>query len=517
MKKWICERRVLILAVILGGCLLSRLWRVDYPLMDWHSFRQADTASVTREFVKHHYPIWRPHYHDLGNIQSGLDNIEGDRMVEFPLVNYVLAIVLQVMPKWDLVVLSRLAAALASCGSAFCLYFLVKKLMKQSKIDDETTEIVALLSAGVFAFLPYSIYYGRVILPEPFQVFFGLLALVSFGTYLEKSSRSSWLVTALSLMTALLMKPTTVFWGPLFLLLAWWRWGTKMWRRGDLWLLAITAILPLGWWRFYIRQFPAGIPASRWLLNGPMYGTPPRWRPMWWRWLFYERLVKLWLGWSGIVVAAAGLWPWKRDKQNWCERHDELFLLVWLGLDFVYLSVFATGNIQHDYYQYLLLPSICWLVARGIYTLVTSACVWLQKKTETKTAIWMAVAGISFLVVVSWWLSWRQVRGFFDVNRWDQVAIGQTAAKMLPSQALVIAHSGSGDTNFLFQTDRRGWPSALDLEEKLAVGAQYLVGTDTDDLYHYLDDNFVLIYQDKNGFIFDLQASKEAELTPGRE
>jgi len=87
---------------------------------------------------------------------------------------------------------------------------------------------------------------------------------------------------------------------------------------------------------------------------------------------------------------------------------------------------------------------------------------------------------------------------------------------MLPLDALVIAHAFDGDTNFLFQTERTGWPSGLDLEEKIANGAQFFVGTNTDDLYHYLDEHFLKMYQDENGFIFDLQASRAAQINVER-
>ena len=62
------------------------MYRINQTVLDWHSFRQADTASVTREYVKHGMNLLRPRYDDLGSIQSGQDNLEGYRMVEFPIV-----------------------------------------------------------------------------------------------------------------------------------------------------------------------------------------------------------------------------------------------------------------------------------------------------------------------------------------------------------------------------------------------------------------------------------------------
>ena len=77
----------LILIFIILVAFLVRLYRIDNPIADWHSFRQADTASVTREYIENSIDLLRPRYHDLSNIQSGFDNPMGYRMVEFPFIN----------------------------------------------------------------------------------------------------------------------------------------------------------------------------------------------------------------------------------------------------------------------------------------------------------------------------------------------------------------------------------------------------------------------------------------------
>ena len=56
-------------------------------LADWHSWRQADTSAVTRNYVKHGINILYPTYDDLSNVASGKDNPRGLRFVEFPLYN----------------------------------------------------------------------------------------------------------------------------------------------------------------------------------------------------------------------------------------------------------------------------------------------------------------------------------------------------------------------------------------------------------------------------------------------
>lgn len=477
----------IILALILVGGFCARLYRVNYPLMDWHSFRQSDTASVTREFVKHHYPIWLPHYQDLGSVQSGLDNLAGYRMVEFPLINYLIAQVLQVFPSWDITITSRVAAALFSTLSIYLLFQLCQKWQK--------SPVLSLLAAAVFAFLPYSIFYGRSVLPEPFQVTFCLLTLLSFTFYLEKSQPRFWLATLFFFAIALLIKPTSIFIAPVLLVLAWQKYGWQCLKRFDLYLLALFSVLPVLWWRQFILQFPSGIPASTWLYNS----NGIRLRPAWWRWLFYERLTKMWLGYLGVIFFLPGLLPEKffsLRKKIAFTSFDYLTYAFLFGM-FLYLVIFATGNVQHDYYQVILLPAVALVMARGYSWL------WQLGRQQKIKPIFLSSIFV-LLTLGAWFFAWRENSGKFNVNNWSEVKIAAVAAQTLPSDAQVIADGFAGDTNFLFQTDRTGWPDSDQLDEKIAQGASYYITGNFNDRFHDLAQQYTTVYQDENGAILDL-------------
>jgi hypothetical protein len=86
----------LIIPIILLGFVV-RVYKIDTPLADWHSWRQADTASVAVEYVKHGIDLLHPKYMDLSNIPSGMENPEGFRMVEFPLIPALVALIFKTM------------------------------------------------------------------------------------------------------------------------------------------------------------------------------------------------------------------------------------------------------------------------------------------------------------------------------------------------------------------------------------------------------------------------------------
>ncbi|MEK7064698.1 MAG: hypothetical protein AAB973_03785, partial [Patescibacteria group bacterium] len=116
-------------AAILVLALVLRLYKIDNPVADWHSFRQADTASVTREYLKHGLNWLVPKYHDLSNIQSGKENPAGYRMVEFPIINGATAALIQILHlQAQEVLVGRLVSVLFSLITIVSIYLLGRSL-----------------------------------------------------------------------------------------------------------------------------------------------------------------------------------------------------------------------------------------------------------------------------------------------------------------------------------------------------------------------------------------------------
>ena len=121
------QHRIQVMLLVLLGFIV-RLYRINYPLLDWHSFRQADTASVTYRYITEGIDLLHPKYHDISSIQSGQENPEGLRMVEFPFINALIASFLKVFPTAELVIISRLFSVFASLGTMVFLYWFIKQL-----------------------------------------------------------------------------------------------------------------------------------------------------------------------------------------------------------------------------------------------------------------------------------------------------------------------------------------------------------------------------------------------------
>ncbi len=440
-------KRHLFLIPILFVALLVRLYRIHTPLADWHSWRQADTAAVTRRYVQEGIDLLHPKYDDLSSIPSGRENPNGYRMVEFPFVNALTAGLYQIIPgasTLEVHVFSRLISIAFSLGSLIFLYLLINRL---------SDYLTATLASLTFALLPYNIFFSRVVLPEVPLVFFSLGMMYFF------IRKPIWL-SAIFAIFAFLLKPITVF---LFPPLVYWHFRKNSFSFHSVTLITLftlITLIPLLLWRQWIQQFPEGIPAFTWLLNG----NGIRFKGAWFRWLFADRLSRLILGYFGLIPLALGLLPKPNSKEGW-------FYHFWLLGMVAYLAVFATGNVQHDYYQIIIIPILCIFIAKGIVFLLHPPSVF------SRPASYLLLA-TSYLFMLAF--GWFHIRDYFNINHPEIVEAGEAADAILPKNAKVIAPY-MGDTAFLYQINRQGWPIGGSITEKIKLGATDYVTTSFDD------------------------------------
>lgn len=466
-----------VLALLFIAGLAIRLYRLNAPLADWHSFRQADTASVSREFINHGYNLFKPKYHDLSNIQSGQPNPEGYRMVEFPLFNTLHAGFFQTIRGISLLNFEgagRMISILASLGAGFFLYLIVSR---------ETNFLTGILSAGFLLFLPFSIYYSRTILPDYLMVFLSLASIY----FLQDKLFISLVLGALSI----LVKPYAIFLlTPAYLVMEVNEFNIKHLLRVACYLLLVA--LPFITWRLWIKQFPEGIPASQWLLN--YEGI--RLRPAWWRWLFGERIGRLILGSWGLIPFGLGLIYQVKKKINY-------LFFSWLVGIFVYFVIFAWGNVQHDYYQISVIPVIAVFLAKGYYFLVYPSQK-INKFLSRMLLVTCCVLQLSF--------SWYHIREYYKINHPEIVAAGQKADQLLPENAKVIAPY-QGDTAFLYQTNRNGWPAVTrPLHELVDMGAEYYVSVNFDQTTAEVKTKCKVIEESEDWIIINLKQCPDAPM-----
>lgn len=440
---------IFVITLFIFGFLV-RFYGFNNPIADWHSWRQADTSSVSRNFVNNGFDLLHPRFDDLSNVPSGINNPQGYRFVEFPVFNTLQAGGFVLFNFLSLEEWGRLINILSSVFSALFLFLLIKKRFGF---------LAGFLTSFFFLFLPFNIYYSRTILPDPLMVTLNLGGIYFFDKWLSRNFQLStfnfqFILSLLFTSLAFLVKPYALFFTLPLIYLSYEKFGLNFLKKWNLWFYAVVSIIPLILWRFWMSQYPEGIPASDWLFNGGNI----RFKGSFFYWIFAERIGKLILGFWGIVLLGLGFIA--RQKKN-----DLLFLFSFLLSSLLYLFVIARGNVQHDYYQILIIPSIAVYLGIGSSFLLTN-------KNLTNKITSYSIFGI--VVLFSFFFSWYFIRDYFNINNHSIVVAGKEIDKLVPKDAKVIANY-NGDTSFLYQTKRKGWASFQNsLSQMSLMGADYL-------------------------------------------
>lgn len=448
---------LLILGLIFVLALTFRLYKINAPLADWHSWRQADTAAVARNFVRHGFDLLHPKYDDVSNIQSGLYNPQGLRLVEFPLYNATFAFLYRYLPVVSLEMYGRLTSVFFSFVLISVLYLLVQR---------EEGRLAALFSSLVFAVFPFFVFYSRVVLPEMTAIslmFCGIWFAYLYFHATEKSgsTKNVWFILSVIFAAAsLLVKPTVIFYLLVVIYLCFKKYELSFIKKPAIYLYLALALLPLLLWRIWIAQFPEGVPLSEWLLfsvNTAKGLEPIFFRPAFFRWIFYERISSIIFGGFLTAFFVTGL----------LKKPHRSHFLFFVGISsLLYLFTFQGGNVQHDYYQTIILPTLAIFSGVGISFFLT------DKKLFTSQIVVVPIVAI--ILAGAFLFSYYRVKDLYVYNT-DLLNIAKTISSLTEPDSLVVTDT-NGDTTLLYLADRRGFPAVTDdLGALKARGAAYFV------------------------------------------
>jgi 4-amino-4-deoxy-L-arabinose transferase-like glycosyltransferase len=467
----------ILLTLILLISFAVRLYKIDSPIADWHSWRQADTAAVTRNFIKYGFNPFVTYYDDMSGVaENPVANPNSFRFVEFPIYNittYPVYLLFGVQDKY-----SRLVSVLFSLGSIVFLYLITRRYLGKK---------IGLLTSLIYGLLPFNVFFSRTTLPEPTFLFFALGMVYFVDSWILKSKLNLAILAFIFTVIAFLIKPWAIFFVPPLIYSLFSQKGVKK----SLKYLGffILALLPFFAWRLWILQQPEGIPASGWLLNGDGI----RFRPAFWRWIISERLGGEMIGATGLVLFVIGMIIKPKSKS--------LFLHIWLLSQFLYLIIIATGNVRHDYYQYIVTPIVCVFLTLGFTYLISGVRDFIPR-------FWTIILSLIFLPLV-FYSTWLQVKEFYNVNNTAMVSAGKKADKILPKDAIVVAPY-NGDTAFLYQINRKGWAFIPTSVTNLIAdyGVQYFISTAKDNKTNWVMRHFQVIEDNPQFVIVDLTTIK---------
>ncbi len=473
MSKKLSEWVIVVVILVLG--IWVRTYRLTTPLADWHSSRQSDTAAVSRNFVKDDFNLLYPQSDSfLALSEYRIPNPNRYFINEFPLYNAVVAVLYE---QFGInIVIGRLVSIASSIMGALALYGLVRMLLGV---------VPALATLAYYLFLPYNIYYSRVFMPDPTFVALSILSMYLCVLWVKSEKNRYALALMITFATAMLVKPYAIFMAiPMF----YWvvlNWGVGVFKKPIVYFVALGSFIPFLLWRYHYGLHPEGSFATDWLFNGGSI----RFKGAFFRWLIFDRLNRLIFATGGFVLFIAGLFS------SHLKKNTSLFF-VWTLSIFLYMTIFAKGNVNHDYYQLPIVAPGVVLVIIGSMSLINLAKNKLQKFVNSCL--------VGMLLVLSLAFGWFEVRGFFNINNPAIVEAGRKIDELVPKDALIIAPY-QNDPTFLYQTNRHGWPIGGYITEFITDGASYYVTTSRDAEYQQLKAKYTLIFENDLYSIIELE------------
>ncbi|MCX7955850.1 MAG: glycosyltransferase family 39 protein [Patescibacteria group bacterium] len=472
----------LILFFILIIGLIFRLYKINIPLADFHSWRQADTASVAKNFIKNGFDLLHPKYDDLSNIQSGIENPKGYRMVEFPLYNTIFAYLYKIFPYFSLEIWGRLTSIFFSLIIISLIYYFLLK---------EKNRLSAFFGSFIYAVMPFFVFYSRVILPETTALAFSMISI--FFLYLLINNKNKkiinilfYFVSLIFFSSSLLIKPTAIFFVFPLIYLFFKKDQFKIFKKIYFYFYFILAIIPLIIWRNYINNFPEGIPANEWLITGINTGSGLEkifFKPAFFRWIFFERINNLILGGYLTFFLIIGI----------IQKNKNYFFYSFLISTLSYLFVFQGGNVQHDYYQTLILPTISLFSGLGINFI-------FENKKNINFSLGFFIILIMFFL--SWFFSFYQIKNHYNYSQ-ELIQQANIIKSLTLSEDKIIVDK-TGDTTLLYLSERKGAPAIYkDPEELKKIGYQYLITSSINEI-EKLKSKYKLIFENENFSIFKL-------------
>jgi 4-amino-4-deoxy-L-arabinose transferase-like glycosyltransferase len=447
-RDW-CALAILLLA------LAFRLYRIDAPFVDAHSWRQVTNADIAR--------LWAEGPIDFFYPAVSWGGPDGRVGLEFPVLHLLIALVWRVVGIVDGA--GRLVSVAFSIATVWWTYRLGARLFGVAS---------GRAAAFLMAVSPSLVYFGRTPLSDTPMLAFSVGAVLGYVAYAQERRWTHALGGALALALAGLVKlPAVLVLGPVL----WSGFALKGPGRTlrDPWFVSgpLAALGAIGLWYLHADQIfqetgltqaifrPSGTyPPDIAQYAGP-FTTVSHWtRPDLLTWATAQELLfRFWalhLTPTFALVALAGLVSW------WTPWRQRSVVDVWFVAGMALILVSLAGQLPHEFHQLPTLPPLALyfgLAAAPLFDRRTYAGVLPRSPALGAAASAIALTGVAYV-------------GFTDsgviehLYRPDQMNLplvdaGWAVDRVTPRDALVVTveyeRHGSNSPMLLYYAHRRGW------------------------------------------------------------
>ena len=425
--RWARPHRIL-LYLILVLALALRCQHLTNPAWDYHNWRQTITLMVARDYSRH-FDLLHPTLLWISNGAPAYFN------AEFSVQSVIAATLYRLTRESDAV--ARLVVVAFSLAGIAWLYQLLRR---------RAGPLAAFLGALFLSVLPYSLFFGRVFMPEVPAMSLALGGLSILDRWTDGRRTRDLIAAALLTSLAVLQKLTVVFIGLPLLYLFWQVYGRRIVLRSEAYIFAAIALLPpLAW---YLHSWRLGRRSSSAVMQPNLFGSGlQQWlHPGFSMPLFKAVAFEAFSPFALALVLVGFFWP-SRDRATWLLR-------LWLIGAAAVLALMPSALPPNHYYFTVLLPGGAGLIALA-----------LARLTPDRRS-WGLLAIVLCAVVIS---AFRATAPFFVPDR-APYEMGRYLNRVTAPTDLILTETG-GSPNVLYYADRRGW--MLDRQYDPAVLEQF--------------------------------------------
>lgn len=445
----------ILLIVIIGISL--RIIHIHYPIDGWHSWRQADTAAIARNFYEEDYNLFYPRIDWRGTTSGVVET-------EFPVYPFVVATMYYLFGEHDM--WGRILSVIFSAFTIFGLFLLVRRFYDEK---------VAVWAAFIYTILPLNVYFSRAFMPESALLMCITYGLIWFKLWVDTDKLKFLLLSSFMVSMAVLLKLPTLYIGLPLLYLVWKKFGMQIFKKFHLWIYSIIILIPVVLWYYHAHQLysETGLTFGIWGFGNDKWGNFNLLiNPSFYNDLIFKNIAERHLTYAGFFVFLIGLFL-KRSSSS------DTFFDYWLVALVIYFLIVAKGNMVHDYYQlpFTLPASVIMARVFNRYINLLNLKEFVPKKIFSKTFLFqLCLFGILIL-------STARLKHLFDKENLNNPVfkLVHTAIMFVPKHDLVVSLC-DGNPFILYHARRKGWivnfekDNLYDIVHYSKKGAKYVLG-----------------------------------------
>ncbi|MTJ07593.1 glycosyltransferase family 39 protein [Anabaena sp. UHCC 0204] len=429
-----------------------RLYNINSPIIGIHSWRQADTAAMARNFYENGFNLFYPQI-DWGG------NSLGYCETEFPIYSFIVAIFYKFFGVHEL--FGRLTSILFSLLTIFFLYKLISKYL-----DHKT----AFWSCLLFAILPLTVYYSRTFQPESMLLTCSIIGVYYFTNWLESEKLYFLFISAIFVSLACLIKVLPIIYiGIPLVYLAVNKFHLKIFSQISLWFYSLFIIFTLALWYYHAHQIylEYGNTFGFWGGSTNRYQYNIIFTFNFWLEIISRTAIRHFAIFM-FPIFIAGLFIPRKSQ-------EEYLFDVWLLSVILTWVLVPTTSLVHEYYQLpMMLPGVVF-IGKVFSKYLNSDHQRLNISKILVTSLCLCITTGSIIYSVDYMFK-------ESTDKSEVIKLAQLVKQNTEPRSLIISTTG-GDPTLLYLSHQKGWLiNHSDITEeyiisRIKLGANYLVGS----------------------------------------